>query len=90
METLIKMYGFLIFTSALSLIGFFKLKSSVDNGTDDANQYLRSMGGSMDSESYRLIEESYILSNITMGGIILFVGLNFLCFGIYKFFKQFD
>lgn len=84
----IKENKFFVFTIILSLIGFLVLKYSVNLGTNAANAYLRSMGGSMDSESFNSIQTSYIMSNITLGGIVFLVGLTFLCFSIYKFLKR--
>jgi len=83
-------YGFFMFTIVLTVIGFSKLINSVDNGTDSANKYLRtSMGGSMDTDDFRIITEGYILSNITLGGIMFLVGLVFFCFSVYKLLKEF-
>jgi hypothetical protein len=83
-------YGFLIFTTILTIIGFSKLLNSVENGQDSANEYVRSMGGSMDSSNFRIITDGYILSNITLGGIMFFVGLTFFCVSVYKLFKDFN
>lgn len=84
-------YGFLLFTLVLTFIGYLKLIQSVENGSDLANQYLStSMGGSMDSNDFRIIEEGYILSNVTIGGIMFTVGLVSLCFCIYKLFEEFN
>lgn len=81
-------YGFVIFTSILALIGLIILIFSVDNGLNSAGRYLRSVGGSMDSDSFRLVEDRYILSNMIIGGTMLFVGLSSLCVGVYKLFKE--
>lgn len=86
----ISRYGFLIFTTFLTIIGFSKLTNSVNNGSNMASEYLRSMGGSMDSNDFRVITEGYILSNITLGGILFLVGLSFLCLSIYKLLKSFN
>jgi hypothetical protein len=60
-------------------------------GTDSANEYVRiSMGGSMNLDDLRIVTEGYILSNITLGGIIFLVGLSFFCFCFYKLFKEFN
>ncbi|MBU8908275.1 hypothetical protein [Desertibacillus haloalkaliphilus] len=84
-------YGFLIFTIILTIVGFSKLINSVENGRDSANEYLRtSMGGSMDSDEFRIIIDGYILSNITLGGILFFVGLTFFCVSAYKLSKKFN
>ncbi|MBM7570784.1 hypothetical protein [Aquibacillus albus] len=82
-------YGFIIFTIVLTLTGFSKLKNSVDRGTDLANEYLRtSMGGSMDADDFRTITEGFILSNITLGGIMFLVGLTFFCVSIYRLINE--
>ncbi|WP_223701807.1 hypothetical protein [Sutcliffiella deserti] len=83
-------YGFLIFTIVLTMVGFFQLIDSVENGSDAANEYLRSLGGSMDSDSFQIIAEGYILSNLTLGGILLFVGLTFFCVSAYRLSKKFN
>lgn len=81
-------YRFLIFTIILTIIGFSKLIYSVENGRDSANEFLRtSMGGSMNSDDFLIITEGYILSNITLGGIMFFVGLTFFCVSVYKLSK---
>jgi hypothetical protein len=90
MKTLIK-NGFLLFTIVLTVIGFSKLIHSVDNATKSANEYVRiAMGGSMNSDDLRIITEGYILSNITLGGIMFLVGLSFFSFCFYKLFKEFN
>jgi hypothetical protein len=81
-------YGFLIFTILLTIIGFSKLTNSVNNGSKMASEYLRTMGGSMESNDFRVITEGYIWSNITLGGILFLVGLSFLCFSIYRLLKS--
>ncbi|MBB5171946.1 hypothetical protein [Texcoconibacillus texcoconensis] len=84
-------YGFLLFTIVLTFLGYLKLINSVENGRNLANEYLRkSMGGSMDSDNFRIITEGYILSNVTLGGVMFFVGLSSFCFCIYKIFKEFS
>lgn len=80
-------YGFIIFAAIITIIGFLILIFSVNMGIGSANGYLRSVGGGMNTDSFRLIEDRYILLNITLGGIILFIGLSSLCFGVYKFLK---
>jgi hypothetical protein len=77
-----------VFTIILSLIGFLILRFSVNLGINAANAYLRSTGGSMDSEQFNSIQSLYIISNITLGGIIFLVGLTSLCFSINKFLKK--
>lgn len=82
-------YGFPVFTLLLTIIGFSKLINSVEDGRYSANEYLRtSMGGSMDSDDFRIITDGYILSNITLGGIMFFVGLTFFCVSVYKLCKE--
>lgn len=78
-------YGFFIFTIFLTIVGFLKLKNSVEHARNSANEYLRtSMGGSMNSDDFRVITDGYILSNITLGGIMFFVGLTFFCVSAYR------
>ncbi|TFB13596.1 hypothetical protein E3U55_15870 [Filobacillus milosensis] len=84
-------YGFLIFTIILTIVGFSKLINSVENGRDSANEFLRtSMGGSMNSDDFRIITDGYILSNITLGGILFLVGLTFFCVSAYQLSKNFN
>jgi hypothetical protein len=86
----ITQFGFFIFTLVLTLFGYSKLVNSVEDGTDSANEYLRvSLGGSANSDDFRIITEGYILSNITLSAIMFSVGLSFFCFSIYKLFREF-
>ncbi|MBS4221782.1 hypothetical protein [Lederbergia citrea] len=48
------------------------------------------MGGSVDSNDFRIITEGYILSNVILGAIMFTVGLVSLCFCIYNLFKKFN
>lgn len=73
-----KKYGLLILTILFTLIGFMILKFSVDLGSNAASAYLSSMGGGMDSTEFNAIQSKYILSNITIGAILLTLGLGFL------------
>lgn len=84
----IKQYGFLVLTIVLTLVGYLKLKSSVSDGINAANDYLRSVGGSMDSAQFNAIQNTFVISNIILGGILFAVGLTFLCYSIYKLFKE--
>ncbi|MFJ8511477.1 hypothetical protein [Lysinibacillus xylanilyticus] len=87
----IKRYGFLIFTIVLTAIGFLIIIYGVENGADSANEYLStSMGGSMDTDNFLVIEKGYILSNFIFGGILLLVGLSFFCMSLYKFLEEMD
>jgi len=75
----------------LTIIGFFKLINSAEDGRDSANEYLRtSMGGSMNLDDFRIITDGYILSNITLGGIMFLVGLAFFCISIHKLSEDFN
>lgn len=80
----IRQYGFFILMIILTLVGYLKLKNSVSDGIDAANAYLRSVGGSMDSEQFNAIQNMFALSNVILGGLLFAVGLSFLCFSIYK------
>ncbi|MGE7111168.1 hypothetical protein [Lysinibacillus sp. NPDC047702] len=84
----IKKYGFLIFTMVITLVGFFVLKFSVDLGAGAASAYLDSMGGSMDSAEFNSIQSKYIIANMIAGGILLFLGLTFLFFSVYRLSKN--
>lgn len=77
-------YGFLVFSFILTIWGYICLRNSVDKGMDSAHHYLSSVGGSMDTSSFQLLTEGYILSNILYGSILLAVGLLFLCLNLYK------
>lgn len=82
-------FGFLVFTIVLTLFGFFKLVNSVKDGMDSANEYLLvSLGGSANSDDFRIITEGFILSNTIIGAIMLLVGLSFFCFAVYKLLKE--
>ncbi|MEK5332699.1 hypothetical protein [Lysinibacillus sp. FSL W8-0992] len=83
MMQFIKKYGFLIFTMVITLAGFFVLKFSVDLGAGAASAYLGSMGG-MDTAEFHSIQSKYIISNMIAGGILLFLGLTFLFFSVYR------
>jgi|UPI00026267D2 hypothetical protein len=84
----VKQYGFFVVTIVLTLVGYLKLKSSVNDGIDAANSYLRSVGGSMDSAQFTDIQNTFVISNILIGGILFAVGLTFLCFSIYRLLKE--
>jgi len=84
----IKQYGFLILMLILTLVGYLKLKNSVSDGINAANNYLRSMGGSMDSEQFNAIQSTFAISRSMLGGILFAVGLIFLCFSIYRLLKE--
>lgn len=87
----VKKYGFGLFTVVLIVIGFLIVINGVENGVDSANEYLStSMDGSMDTDSFLIIQKGYILSNFIFGGILLLVGLSFFCMYLYKFFKEMD
>ncbi|MFJ7405752.1 MULTISPECIES: hypothetical protein [unclassified Lysinibacillus] len=82
-----KKYGFLIFTIVITLVGFFVLRFSVDLGAGAANAYLDSMVG-MDTAEFHSIQSKYIISNMIAGGILLFLGLIFLFFSVYRLSKN--
>lgn len=63
-------------------------KFSVDLGAGAASAYLDSMGGSMDSAEFNSIQSKYIISNMIAGGILLFLGLTFLFFSVYRLSKN--
>jgi len=84
----LKQYGFLVLTIVLTLVGYLKLKSSVSDGINAADDYLRSMGGSMDSDQFNAIQNTFVIANIILGGILFAVGLTFLCYYIYQFLKE--
>ena len=84
MMRFIKKYGFLILPLIFTLIGFLALKFSVNLGTNSASAYLRSRGGGMDAAEFNAIQSQYIISNMIIGGILLFLGTTFLLFSVYK------
>lgn len=65
----IKQYGLFVITIVLTLVGYLKLKSSVNDGIDAANTYLSSVGGSMDSTQFTAIQNMFVISNVILGGI---------------------
>lgn len=83
-----KKYGFLILPLILTLIGFLALKFSVNLGTNSASAYLSSKGGGMDAAEFNAIQSQYIISNMIIGGILLFLGTTFLLFSVYKFSRE--
>jgi hypothetical protein len=87
---LLTKYAFLLFTGVLTLMGYSILVNSVEHGSHSASEYLRTkMGGSMNSDDFRIITEGYILANITLGGIMFMIGLSFFCFCLYSLSKKF-
>lgn len=80
----IKKYGFLIFTMVITIVGYFVLKFSVDLGASSASAYLDSVGGSLNSAEFHSIQSKYIISNMIAGGILLFLGVTFLFFAVYR------
>lgn len=90
MEKLIKHGKFLVFALVISAIGYIKLLLSVQSATESASEYLRtSMGGMMETSDYQVMLEGYILTNVTLGGIIFLVGFTFFCISIYRLLKEF-
>ncbi|OQP19989.1 hypothetical protein QWV57_03870 [Geobacillus zalihae] len=59
----------------LSLIGLWLMLNSPELGSRSASSWVRSMGGSVDSQEYLQMLKEYISTYKTMGGIFLFVGL---------------
>ncbi len=80
---LAKKYGLLILTIIFTLIGFLTLKFSVNLGSNAASAYLSSLDG-MDIAEFTAIRSQYILSNMIIGGILLFLGSAFLLLFVYK------
>lgn len=83
----IKKYGFLILPLIFILIGFLTLIFSVNLGTNGASAYLSSMGG-IETAVFNAIQSQYIISNMIIGGILLFLGSAFLLFSVYKFSRE--
>lgn len=84
----VKKYGILILSIILTIAGYFRLKTSVNGGLKSANNYLIAEGGTMDSEQFIVIQHGYITANIVLGGVLLVIGLGFLCFSIYQDLKK--
>ncbi|ADI27702.1 hypothetical protein FP515_04690 [Geobacillus thermoleovorans] len=59
----------------LSLIGLWLMLNSPELGSRFASSWVRSMGGSVDSQEYLQMLKEYISTYKTLGGIFLFVGL---------------
>lgn len=83
----IKNYGFLILSLTFTLIGLLTLMFSVNLGTNAASAYLSSMGG-METAVFNAIQSQYIISNMIIGGILLFLGSAFLLFSVYKLSRE--
>ncbi len=91
MKKFLNLYGFLLFTLSLTLLGLLLLMNSVNYGSVTANKYLREkMGGSMNSEEFLIIKEGYLYSYITLGGVMFFVGLLFFCLCLYIIFNKYN
>ncbi len=82
-----KKYGLLILTMIFTLIGFLTLKFSVDLGSNAASAYLSSLDG-MDTAEFNAIRSQYIISNMIIGGILLFLGSAFLLLSVYKLSRE--
>lgn len=90
MENLIKHGKFLVFALVITAIGYIKLLHSVKSATESASEYLRtSTGGMMETSDYQVMLKGYILTNVTLGGIIFLVGFAFFCISIYMLLKEF-
>ncbi len=83
--SLIKQYGLLVASFVLALTGFFRIGNSVQKATELTAEYIRSVGGSLDTNTALLITEGYITTNIVIGGIMFFVGLVFFFYSMYAF-----
>ncbi|MGM7684514.1 hypothetical protein ACSVDA_20540 [Cytobacillus sp. Hm23] len=89
MKKLMNLYGFLLFTLSLTLLGLLLLMNSANYGSVTASKYLREKkGGSMNIEEFLIIKEGYLYSYITLGGVMFFVGLLFSCLCLYKIFDK--
>jgi hypothetical protein len=58
----------------IAFIGLWILLKSTIWGLNSANDYLRSVGGSMDSSQFAVIRESFMVSYRLLGSVLLGVG----------------
>jgi hypothetical protein len=78
-----RQFGLFGVSVLLTIFGYFKISNSVEKASLLTSEYIRSVGGSLDTDTALIITEGYIISNMATGGIMLFVGLSSLCFSIY-------
>ncbi|WP_456274560.1 hypothetical protein [Bacillus sp. AK031] len=77
--------GLLVVGGLLTLIGFVKLLTSVDDGIDTATEFfVMEMDGAMDTETFQTVKEGLIMRNIAIGSIVFSSGLLFFLFNLYK------
>jgi hypothetical protein len=75
----------LVISTIIALIGLILLLGAVDRGSVAAGNYMRTkMGGSMDTNQYLIVFESYIKTYRWTGSILLFIGLLFVLRNIEK------
>lgn len=75
---------YLIIMLLLAITSLFILYMSVDMGMWRASLYLESMGGSMDTTSYSVVEKQMILINLIIGGVLFFTSSMAFSFALYK------
>lgn len=68
----------------LAITSLFILYMSVDMGMWRASLYLESMGGSMDTTSYSVVEKQMILINLIIGGVLFFTSSMAFSLALYK------
>jgi hypothetical protein len=78
-------WGLLLIGALLTLLGFIKLLTSVNDGIDTATEFfVMEMDGYMSGESFQTVKEGLILRNIVIGSILFSAGLFFSLFNLYK------
>ena len=65
---------FMVMSLILFVVGLFVIFSSVAWGSEAANAYLRSQGGSMDGAQFAIVFQQYINMYRWMGGILSVIG----------------
>lgn len=75
---------YLIIMLLLAITSLFILYMSVDMGMWRASLYLESMGGSMDTTSYSVVEKQMILINLIIGGVLFFTSSMAFSLALYK------
>jgi multisubunit Na+/H+ antiporter MnhG subunit len=85
----LKQYGLILSASiVLTIFGLSRLSDPFENAQQSTHKYIQSMGGILDTATALTVTNGYIATNIVTGGIMLFVGLSFLCLTIYTVSKK--
>lgn len=64
-----------VMSITIAIVGLWILLKSTLWGIDSANDYLRSVGGSMDTSQFGCIQESFMASYRLLGSVLLGVGV---------------